>query len=276
MEDNSIDFLNHLHQQQLNGWAKNIASQKIIMWLTNLLDILFPTITPSANELQFNWKKSKEDFTQIIQDLKEEKIDADECADALYNSIPGIYESLQSDAKALLNNDPAAVSIAEIINSYPGFFAIAIYRIANFIARYPVPSIPRILTEYAHSKTGIDIHPHASIDVPFVIDHGTGIVIGETAIIGKNVQIYQGVTLGALWVEKNLELKKRHPTVEHNVVIYANATILGGNTFIGNHSVIGGNTFITKSVNPYSVVQQSTKNGIINTQELKENISFTI
>jgi serine O-acetyltransferase len=136
--------------------------------------------------------------------------------------------------------------------------------------------LPRIISEYAHSKTGIDIHPNAKIDVPFMIDHGTGIVIGETCIIGKNVSIYQGVTLGALQVDKSMEEKKRHPTVEDNVVIYANATILGGSTIIGNNSVIGGNTFITKSVNPFSMVMQANKNNIINQQENQDSNFFSI
>ena len=149
------------------------------------------------------------------------------------------------------------------------FFANAIASLTNCL-------LPRILTEYAHSKTGIDIHPNATIGVPFIIDHGTGIVIGETTTIGKHVSIYQGVTLGALQVEKSMQEKKRHPTVEDHVIIYANATILGGSTIIGNHSIIGGNTFITKSVNPYSFVMQSNKNTVLNQQEIKEINFFSI
>ena len=159
---------------------------------------------------------------------------------------------------------------------YPGFTAIAIYRIANAISRLDIPMIPRILTEHSHSKTGIDIHPKATIGVPFIIDHGTGIVIGETAIIGKNVSIYQGVTLGAMQVEKSMEEKKRHPTVEDNVVIYANATVLGGSTIIGNHSIVGGNTFVTKSVDPYSIVMQASKNTVLNQIEINNINSFNI
>jgi serine O-acetyltransferase len=183
---------------------------------------------------------------------------------------------MQKDAQAILDTDPAADCIQEIINSYPGFFAIEVYRIANAIASRTSCLLPRILTEYAHSKTGIDIHPSATIDVPFMIDHGTGIVIGETTTIGKHVSIYQGVTLGALQVEKNMQEKKRHPTVEDHVIIYANATILGGSTIIGNHSIVGGNTFITKSVNPYSFVMQSNKNTVLNQQETKDINFFSI
>jgi serine O-acetyltransferase len=183
---------------------------------------------------------------------------------------------MQQDAQAILDTDPAADCIQEIINSYPGFFAIEVYRIANAIASRTDCMLPRILTEYAHSKTGIDIHPNATIDVPFMIDHGTGIVIGETTTIGKHVSIYQGVTLGALQVEKNMQEKKRHPTVEDHVIIYANATILGGSTIIGNHSIVGGNTFITKSVNPYSLVIQANKNTVLNQQETNDINFFSI
>ncbi len=276
MEKKQIEFLEFLEAQQGDGWSKKISSALIIEWFNKLFDLLFPQNTCSKKELLLSWQQNSSAFTILLQQLDIVKEDSEKISTELYDTIPTIYQSLQTDANALLNSDPAAVSISEILNSYPGFFAIAVYRIANKIARLKVPTIPRILTEYAHSKTGIDIHPLAEIDVPFVIDHGTGIVIGETTIIGKNVHIYQGVTLGALWVEKNMEAKKRHPTVEHNVIIYANATILGGTTVIGNHSVIGGNTFITKSVNPNSIVQQSTKNNLTDKEDLKENILFNI
>jgi len=150
--------------------------------------------------------------------------------------------------------DPAATSVNEVIVSYPGFYAITVYRIAHQLAVLNIPILPRILSEYAHGKTGIDIHPNAIIGVPFVIDHGTGIVIGATSIIGNNVFIYQGVTLGALHVSKIMAEIKRHPTVEDNVVIYARTTIVGGNTIIGKNSIIGGSVFITKSIEPDSQV----------------------
>ncbi|MFD2144654.1 serine O-acetyltransferase [Mucilaginibacter antarcticus] len=141
-----------------------------------------------------------------------------------------------------------------MIRTYPGFFAISCYRLAHSLYKHEVPLLPRILTEYAHSKTGIDIHPAAEIGEYFYIDHGTGLVIGETTVIGKHVKLYQGVTLGALSVDKSMADTKRHPTVEDNVVIYSGATILGGETVVGYDSIIGGNVWLTKSVEPHSRV----------------------
>lgn len=168
--------------------------------------------------------------------------------------IPDLFCSLKKDATTIYNNDPAAHSIEEVYLAYPGFFAIAIYRMARVFYSLSLPLIPRLMTEYAHQLTGIDIHPGAQIGDDFFIDHGTGIVIGETTIIHDNVKIYQGVTLGALKVEKELENTKRHPTIEKNVVIYANATILGGKTVIGENSIIGGNTWLTHPVAKDSIV----------------------
>ena len=164
--------------------------------------------------------------------------------------LPTLKEMLDFDIVATLNGDPAAESIDQIIFSYPGIYAVTVYRIAHFLHERNVPVISRILTEHAHSVTGIDIHPGATIGKHFFIDHGTGIVIGETTIIGDNVKIYQGVTLGALSI-KNREAtfgKKRHPTIKNNVTIYSGASILGGETVIGANSVIGGNAFITHSI----------------------------
>lgn len=175
---------------------------------------------------------------------------------ALIKEIPELRRKLMLDVDALLNGDPAARSSEEIIVSYPGLQAIAIHRIAHFLFSNGVPVIPRIMSEYAHEKTGIDIHPGAKIGEHFFIDHGTGVVIGETTTIGNNVKIYQGVTLGAISVKKQLMDKKRHPTIEDDVTIYAGATILGGNTVIGHSSTIGGNTWITHSIPPNTEVIQ--------------------
>lgn len=167
---------------------------------------------------------------------------------SLLEAIPEIRRMVSLDTIAAFNGDPAAKSGDEVIVSYPGLEAIIVYRLAHFIHLKGVPVIPRIMSEYIHGKTGIDIHPGATIGESFFIDHGTGVVIGETTLIGKNVKIYQGVTLGALSVKKSLQNKKRHPTIEDDVTIYANATILGGETVIGKGSVIGGNSWITESV----------------------------
>lgn len=167
-----------------------------------------------------------------------------------FNQLPVIREYIETDLLAAYDGDPAASCLEEIILAYPGLVAITVYRLAHELYKLQVPVLPRLMTEYAHSETGIDIHPGATIDKYFFIDHGTGIVIGETAVIGKNVKIYQGVTIGALSTRGGQKLagKKRHPTIGNNVTIYAEASILGGDTLIGDNSVIGGNTFITSSV----------------------------
>ncbi len=170
--------------------------------------------------------------------------------------IPTVRAMVQTDLQAAYDGDPAATGMSEVIFSYPGLFAIMVYRLAHELYTLNVPMIPRIMTEYAHSITGIDIHPGATIGRYFFIDHGTGIVVGETTVIGENVKIYQGVTLGGLSTRggQNLRGKRRHPTIEDNVTIYANASILGGETVIGRGCVIGASAFITKSVPPCTTV----------------------
>lgn len=179
---------------------------------------------------------------------------AEKTAFALVEEIPEIRRKVQLDVTAAFNGDPAAKSNEEVILSYPGLEAIAVHRVAHFLFKNGVPIIPRIMSEHVHGKTGVDIHPGATIGESFFIDHATGVVIGETTIIGNNVKIYQGVTLGALSVKKSLKGTKRHPTIEDDVTIYAGATILGGDTVIGKGSTIGGNTWITKSVPAGSVI----------------------
>ena len=179
---------------------------------------------------------------------------AEKTALALIEELPEIRRKIQLDTIAAFNGDPAAKSNEEVILSYPGLEAITVHRIAHFLYTNGVPIIPRIMSEHIHGKTGVDIHPGATIGESFFIDHATGVVIGETTIIGNNVKIYQGVTLGALSVKKSLQDKKRHPTIEDDVTIYAGATILGGDTIIGKGCTIGGNTWITKSVPAGSVI----------------------
>ncbi len=185
---------------------------------------------------------------------------AEQAALALIEEIPEIRRKVQLDVQAAFRGDPAAKSNEEVIVSYPGLEAIVVYRLAHFLQANGVPVIPRIMSEHVHGTTGIDIHPGATIGESFFIDHGTGVVIGETCVIGNNVKIYQGVTLGALSVKKELMDKKRHPTIEDNVTIYANATILGGATVIGAGSVIGGNTWVTASIPPNTILTQTVAN----------------
>jgi serine O-acetyltransferase len=168
--------------------------------------------------------------------------------------LPRLQSELSLDAEATCDADPAATDVDEVLLAYPGFFALACYRLAHTLLEGPVGLLPRLITEYAHRTTGIDINPGARIGRSLAIDHGTGIVIGATAVLGDRVRLYQGVTLGALSVRKDLAQSKRHPTIEDDVVIYANATILGGDTVIGAGSVIGGNVWLTHSVAPGSVV----------------------
>lgn len=181
------------------------------------------------------------------------------------NMLPEILEKLNYDAQAIAENDPAANSVEEVYLSYPGFFAIATYRLSHEFYRFGLPLVPRLMTECAHRLTGTDINPGAKIGKSFFIDHATGVVIGETAVIEENVKIYQGVTLGALYVDSSLRNVKRHPTIEKNVTIYANATILGGETVIGENSIIGGNVWLTKSVPKNSMVSHTPQISIKNT-----------
>ncbi len=168
--------------------------------------------------------------------------------------LPNILEQLNQDAKCIYLHDPASNSIEEVILAYPGFYAIAVYRLSHEFYKQDMPLIPRMMSEYAHRLTGIDIHPGAKIGSPFFIDHGTGVVIGESTVIKDHVKLYQGVTLGALQVSKDMKNIKRHPTIENHVTIYASATILGGNTVIGENATIGGNVWLTESVPEHAIV----------------------
>ena len=253
MEKNFIQQLFHAYQH-----SESIPSpQQICEWLNGLLKILFPELTEikyhSARHLEQDYQALKLELFSILNTLKDRLPDSPQLIEnAFIERLPEIRLSLLEDAEAILVFDPAATSLAEVIRSYPGFYALAVYRLAHTFQRAGVPLIPRILTEYAHGKTGIDIHPGAQIGRRFCIDHGTGVVIGETVVIGDDVKVYQGVTLGALSVKKDMILTKRHPTIEDNVVIYSGATILGGKTVIGHDSIIGGNVWLVKSVEPYS------------------------
>lgn len=182
---------------------------------------------------------------------------ARDIANDLLSALPEIRARLRLDVQAALDGDPAAKSEAEVILAYPGLAAITAHRIAHFLYQREVPLLPRIMSEYIHHRTGIDIHPGAVIGDSFFTDHGTGVVIGETSIIGDNAKVYQGVTLGGLSVKKSMARKKRHPTIEDNVTIYAGATILGGKTVIGHDSIIGGNVWLMRSVPPFSRVYNS-------------------
>ncbi|MGF7229861.1 serine O-acetyltransferase EpsC [Arachidicoccus sp.] len=255
MEDS---FNKHIlgKQQQVEAVPPN---EIIASWATKVLRLLYPE---QSKKHYFSVADIEEAFVQLEENLVEILNQTKACtqcnnetvAKKFFQRIPELYQLLNKDASAILSGDPASKSEFEVIRAYPGFQAISFYRIAHELLQLEVPLLPRILTEYAHSHTGIDIHPAAKIGEYFFIDHGTGIVIGETTIIGHHVKLYQGVTLGAMSVAKEMVDVKRHPTVEDHVVIYSSATILGGDTVIGHHSIIGGNVWLTKSVPPNSTV----------------------
>jgi len=238
-------------------------------FFVELLGTLFPDFTKlsfgSQKEFDLHYHKLQVQLDSILTRNNEYVVsDPDEIVENFFNALPEVHEKLQEDATAMYMGDPAAKSLNEVVRTYPGFYAIAAYRIANILSLEKVKVIPRIITEHAHSKTGIDIHPAATIGRSFCVDHGTGVVIGETSVIGNHVKLYQGVTLGALSVRKEDAEKKRHPTLEDNVVIYSGATILGGETIIGKNSIIGGNVWLTESVEPNSKIyyKNKTSNGI--------------
>ena len=241
-KDIIIDIIHKLRRIVFPGYAREKgfriynAKHNLSMLIE---DVMFNLNKQIALVLQANGEE------QSCAEIHAQQLSLD-----FFRQIPQVREFVQTDLQAAYDGDPAASSKDEIIFSYPGLFAITVYRLAHVLYVLGVPMIPRIMTEHAHSVTGIDIHPGATVGKFFFIDHGTGIVIGETTVIGENVKIYQGVTLGGLSTRggQSLRGKRRHPTIEDNVTIYANASILGGETVIGRDSVIGSNAFITKSV----------------------------
>jgi serine O-acetyltransferase len=217
-------------------------------FFNDLIDSLYPIRLGITENQEWDVADLRAELITVLKSNYGIVLDPIVVANGFFNLIPELKVKLDEDVVAIYEGDPAAKSHTEIILTYPGFYAIAAYRIANTLHKLGVDLIPRIITEYAHGKTGIDIHPGASIGSSICIDHGTGIVIGETSVIGNNVKIYQGVTIGALSISRARNRSKRHPTIEDNVVIYAQATILGGKTNIGANSIIGGNVWLTESV----------------------------
>ncbi len=229
----------------------------VVAFFNRLLGLLFPEFSNirfrSVRELEIRSRELQDEFCQILRKCTECKnTNVEEVTKAFWAALPGIKENLELDVQAIYEGDPAAKSRTEVVRTYPGFYAITSYRIAHFLYEKDYKLLARMITENAHSHTGIDIHPGSRIGRHFCIDHGTGIVIGETTVIHDHVKVYQGVTLGAMSVRKEDAAIKRHPTIEEYVVIYAGATILGGNTVIGKHSVIGGSVWLTSSVPPWS------------------------
>jgi serine O-acetyltransferase len=267
--------------EQYNNFRKEVPSMtKAHQFIDNMIYFLFPFKIDKKCTLpliELNTAQLQIDLRDILTPLEPVlKNPPSHITQQFFTCVPSIYESLIQDARLFVDFDPAARSVESVILYYPGFYAIAVYRLSHELFRLKIPYLPRMISEYAHSKTGIDIHPGAEIGSHFFIDHGTGIVIGETTIIGNNVKIYQGVTLGAMSVDKSMKGKKRHPTLEDNVIVYSGSTILGGDTVIGHDTVVGGNVWLTKSVAPNSVVYHESKVIIKDSKDFKEPINFVI
>ncbi len=252
-------------------------SQKFI---NDLLELLFPHFSEQIyydeNDIESKLQLLKRNLKFILKSMNNDELSCSDYADDFFKTIHEVNNKLWRDAQFINEGDPASESVDEVILSYPGFFAIAIFRFAHEMYKIGIPILPRVLTEYAHQITGIDIHPGAKIGCPFFIDHGTGIVVGETSNIGNKVKLYQGVTLGALSVDKKLSNQKRHPTIEDNVIIYSQAVILGGETVIGHDSIIGGNVWLTESVNPYSIVYHKSEIKVRKSGQYEETFDFVI
>ena len=244
--------------QEVVGIVKDIRALFYPSFFTN--EKLFD----ADSDIQSLYHRLKKQISLSFQNAENEQKE-EEVTDNFFNQLPTLQKTLKRDIQAFFDSDPAAKCKEEIILCYPGFFAIFVYRLAHLLFERGVPFLPRMMTEYAHGKTGVDIHPGAKIGEYFFIDHGTGIVIGETAVIGRGVKLYQGVTLGALSPRHGQSLLgvKRHPTIENNVTIYAGASILGGETVIGEGAVIGGNAFILESVEKGAKVSPKLPNHIV-------------
>lgn len=264
------EFYRHIYTKQ-NQTELIPSNKEIADWAVNLLNLVYPERLSfpafTLQEIEDMFEASQLELLKIMNATKACKdCHKERVAKAFFKELPELYRRMNTDIDATLKGDPAAQSEFEIIRSYPGIFAVSFYRLAHHLLLLGVPLIPRILTEYAHSVTGIDIHPGAEIGEYLFIDHGTGIVIGETTVIGNHVKLYQGVTLGALSVDKLMANTKRHPSIGDHVIIYSGATILGGDTFIGANSVIGGNVWLTKSVPGGSTVYHQSAMKVVETK----------
>ncbi len=272
-------FIKDLHAQHLKGDTTFPDKELAKEFIDSFFEFLFipnQQRRHTVADLEKEFESFKSHLSTLIYDVVGNGDKTQAFTKTFFDKAPSIYKSLLKDAEAVLKFDPAARSIEEVLVAYPGFYATAVYRFSHQLWIEGVKILPRMFSEYAHSKTGIDIHPGAVIGDSFFIDHGTGIVIGETTIIGNNAKIYQGVTLGALSVSKGKAQTQRHPTIEDNVIIYSGATILGGDTVIGHDSVIGGNVWLTNSVLPHSIVYHKSEITIRDKNPLPEALNFVI
>ena len=269
--DAVIDIVRHIEALLFPGFFRDEhLTRSNLRYLTGsrLVSVYEDLVAEIEKELRFT--------SPPDSDVDGLRVQACATVEYLFQSLPSIRAVLSTDVTALLEGDPAARSREEIIRSYPGLRAIAVHRVAHFLWTHDVRLIARMMAEYIHSRTGIDIHPGATIGQYFHIDHGTGVVIGETAVIGERVKIYQGVTIGALSVRKGLSGTQRHPTLEDRVTIYAGATILGGDTVVGHDSVIGGNVWLLRSVEPHSVVTSEPRVNVRRAGEPEDSWHYVI
>lgn len=271
-------FIQNLHRHHLGASTSFPDKELAREFIDGFFEFLFIPKQKklSVYEMSKEFESYKSHLSTLIYDVIADGEKTQGIANKFFEEIASLYDALLKDAAAIMKFDPAAESVEEVLVAYPGFYATAVYRFSHQLWKQGVKILPRVFAEYAHSKTGIDIHPGAEIGESFFIDHGTGIVIGETALIGNHVKIYQGVTLGALSVNKDEAKRKRHPTIEDNVIIYSGATILGGDTIIGHDSVIGGNVWLTNSVLPGSIVYHKSEISIRDKNPLPDVLNFVI
>ncbi len=277
--DADPDLVRDLSAAHRDGSRGIPLRREVEGWMDDLLGLLFPQLASTLIRDRGDILAGLEGLQLRLCELVRGMVDEDRgraVAQRLFSSLGVIRDQVARDAEAILAGDPAAESLDEVISAYPGFLAIGTYRIAHHLHHQGLPVLPRLFSEVAHARTGIDIHPGASIGRALCIDHGTGIVVGETAVIGDDVKLYQGVTLGALSVAKQASGTKRHPTIEDRVVIYANATVLGGDTVVGHDSVVGGNVWLTSSVGPYSLVYHSSQVRVRQVGEMLDPPDFVI
>jgi serine O-acetyltransferase len=275
---NEQEFIQQLLANKRRRVEYILNKQEAEYFIQDLFQFLFVD-QPGESDVEKTtrrYEQLKNNFASLLSEVVHDNEALKNHVTCFFGGLPDTYKTLLEDAEAILASDPAARSLSEVIVAYPGFFATVVYRLSHCIWKLGVTILPRLFCEYAHSKTGIDIHPGAQIGRAFAIDHGTGIVIGETTVIGDNVKIYQGVTLGALNVMKESASTKRHPTIEDNVILYSGATILGGETVIGKGSVIGGNVWLTYSVPSNSVVYHKSEIKVKDKEPFPEPLNFVI
>jgi len=253
MSERIENFPEKLYKNHLDTPCGLPSKADAAEFLDRTMELLFPNIggqKPDMEDIEDEWQSLQMFLLRLLRQLLPNVEEALAVDERFFERLTDIYDELLDDSRHFAECDPACECADEVIASYPGFHAIAVHRIAHELHRLKVSVLPRMLAELAHSRTGIDIHPGAEIGRRFFIDHGTGVVIGETTVIGDNVTVYQGVTLGATFVRKSLQGVKRHPTIEDGVILYAGCTILGGDTVVGAGSIVGGNVWLTESVPP--------------------------